>query len=191
MDRYLVLLQFCFLHAQDVANIVWAAEGVKTVSSLTLYRRSVPRQDQYRLFDILDGYGLCVSCRKKTINAKNLYTFAALSLDGQKAVRGAQMECLCRNLNEKSRSIAYGRMFGYPETAVRGFAEKKMIKETEILPSFLAEEQCRLFLLYRPFRLSESHWRSEALRATEWIKTLKRAAPETNDCLVNRYLAKR
>ncbi len=73
----------------------------------------------------------------------------------------------------------YGRVYGYPETAIEGYLQGETLRDTSVLASELSFGEMQVFKITRPFMLSLDHWRDEAAVLHEWITALIRAAPMT------------
>lgn len=173
MDKYHALTRLPCLHCQDIADVVWAAEGVKPASQLSLGK--VENSEVDELIEILNDYSLFISYR--VIDFDGPYPLLTLSLQEEK-VRG--LEKLDDFLMPRwERWRRFGQLYGYPVTAIEGFVAEKKAEEQEVLPQVFSREEVLAFFATRPFRLSQANWRQEAEVARKWIAVLKKVAPAT------------
>lgn len=171
MDRYSVLTRLPFLHYQDIADIIWAAEGVKPTSSLQLGERTENQVDS--LIEVLNNYGLFISYRVVDFYGPYQVISFALKQEMVRAIQQLDNRSIPRNL----RWRRLGELFGFPTTTIDGFVQERTIEEEYVLPQVLSREEFRAFMATRPFRLSQRHWRTEAEVAQTWIASLKKATP--------------
>jgi hypothetical protein len=92
----------------------------------------------------------------------------------------AQLRALRDSGHDQRRTIAEGRLFGFPETAVEGYINGKR-KDNKTLPEDVRMSDARAFL---NFRLSEDHWADEWKTVEVRAKTIESLAPEIYEATI-------
>lgn len=182
MDKYHRLTKFSFLDRGSIADIIWTSEGVKPLSNISF--SSVSRYDINRLVDVLNRYCLLTKYSELKLEFESGPVIVKLrmiliSLCVKHIQSYVDIEMRADAYPLEWRLKRYGRLFGYPVTTIIGLVQKKQADEKLLLPRVFTEEEVRVFLSTRPFRLSQNHWKYEALVVKKWIAILKKTAPDT------------
>jgi|GEM_PF-6692415 len=182
MDKYHLLAQFPFLSHDSLADIIWAAEGIKPLSKFEF--AGVPKKEVDECTDALRGCGLFVKYAIGPVSRPLQSVWIALA---EASIHKALLaERDSKSAEEKWRRL--GRVYGYPVTAVAGFVSNERAAEEKVLPEVFTVEELAGYFATVPFRLSKKHWRQEAVVVRVWITALKKAAPTTYDRILSLYL---
>jgi hypothetical protein len=92
----------------------------------------------------------------------------------------AELRAIRDSMHDQKRTIAEGRLFGFPETAIEGYISGKR-KDNETLPDDIRRSDAMTFL---NFRLSEGHWADEWKTVEARAETVRSLAPEVYDATI-------
>ncbi|MDO8667498.1 MAG: hypothetical protein Q7K35_00160 [bacterium] len=142
------------------AIIMLVALDLKPATELDLYNNN---DNEEVVKDALTKVGLKFA-NKDVKGRKNVVARLAIARDRETLDRLLEV-------SGKKDHEAYGRLMGYPETAVQAFIAKDLLTHEEQPP----EMADNIF----PMKLSKEHWREELENLRIWNEAIKKYAPDT------------
>lgn len=141
------------------AEIMLVILGLKPATELSLYKHN---DTQDKVEKVLKDVGLEID-HKNICDNKNLVAEIVI----------AQNQKILSNLMQANASQdheEYGRLMGYPETAISAFTENTILNEVNY-----PELQTSIFGM----KYSKNNWQEEKLKVQSWDNAIKKYAPET------------
>ena len=157
------LLEKLNIGSAQKANIILVALGLKPATDLSLFKNN---DSEAVVEEALTKAGL---------------VFADKGIGGEKQNKVAKIS-IARDEETLNRLLAlspskdheeYGRLMGYPETAVEAFVNKKLLDEPTERKLIAASGN--IF----PMKLSKDHWREEIEHLRTWNEAIKEYSLDT------------
>ena len=186
---------------QAKVNILLAALGLKPLSEFSFLYNIPNTNYQTRALDermekdgaeiknVLENLGLHSTSKtaptgpfltlqyEVSLDKGNFDRLEKIQKTWPKKLPGEDNNAYTKRTNTATVHYEQGKMFGFPETAVRAFAEESNIKFQD-LPIDIRNSRLGLFIeKVHFFGLSKDHWQDELKLIETWMKSIDEVAP--------------
>jgi hypothetical protein len=155
------------LSLEQKAWLILVVLGMKPATELVIGEGN---DSQDTIKEVLSRAGLAYANRDdEYINKKDIYGKIPILAVISVARNRETLDELLKVSGKKDHGD-YGRLMGYPETAVKAFVNKELLDKKDY--PYMSDN---IF----PLKLSKDHWREEVEHLKSWNEAIKKYAPET------------
>jgi hypothetical protein len=188
-----------FVSVEDKVNILLTFVGIKPVSEikwLTIQERE--KDPQYKeqnekeieiLKDIFTNLSLTMEYKNYPLDKDFTRHSFNISNNAYTLDRYKDLEKIADKApsDDQSHQREYAIAFGYPQTAMEGFINDKLMPIEDLPLEVKATEEGKFMAVLEPFRLSKSHWQEELSTMKVWADTIKNLAPDLYKDILSKF----
>jgi len=159
----IALLENLKIGSSQKVDIMLVVLGFKPATELDIYKYN---DDEEKIKNVLKNIGLLAE-KKDTLGQKNVLAKIAIVRDRE------ILNSLLKISSKKDHEI-YGRLMGYPESAIQAFLNKDFYNERSVI------FKDNIFF----FKLSKENWREEFKVLSKWNNAIKKYSPLTHQKVI-------